>query len=140
MSKKMTKKKKKKLNTFFKVFGTISIIVAVFFCLMLFMLGMVPNKYLLIIYTCIFGLYFLLTLLTYVKDIKIVIKFISFIIFLICDIIFLFGIKYINDTIDFVNIIDNAILQKEEYYVMTLSTTEEDLIESLQGSDIGIYK
>jgi len=139
MSRKMSKKKKKCLNNCFKIFAIISILIAIFFCYMLFILAMIPMKYLIIVYGCIFVLYLFLLLFVMINKIKLTIKIISVIIFLLCDIVFFIGIKYVDDTIDFVNVIDNAISQKEEYYLMTSLNSEFDSIDKLEGKKIGVY-
>ena len=119
--KKMDRKKRKKICIFFGVIGIISTLVAIIFCLALFVLNMVPVKYLITIYIILFILYAILLYLIFQFKIKISVKTLCIVFFVIFDIIFGFGIKYISKTINFVDIIDNKLHQKEEYYIMTLS-------------------
>ena len=139
MSKRMNKKKKKIINIILNFFSVISTIVTILFCIMLYMLNMLPSKYLIIIYVFIFAFYSVLLLLTMNKKIKIIIKTICAIFFLIFDVIFCIGIKYVNDTINFVDIIDNVMLQKEKHYVMILTDSNVNSIQDLKDEDIGIY-
>ena len=136
----MKRKKKKKINMLFKIIGIISLIITLFFCVTLFMLDMLPTKYLIIIYSLILILYTILLLLVMLNKIKTKVKTICTIILIIFDMFFGFGIYYISETISFVDIIDNKMHQKEEYYVMTLSNNEISEIKELQNKDIGVYK
>lgn len=136
----MKRKKKKKINILFKIIGIISLIITLFFCVTLFLLNMLPTKYLIIIYSIILVLYTILLLLVMLKKIKVKIKTFCTIILIIFDIIFGFGIYYISETISFVDIIDNKMHQKEEYYVMTLSNNSKEEIKDYQNENIGVYK
>ena len=53
--------------------------------------------------------------------------------------IFGIGIKYLNDTMDFVGVISKDLFQKEVYYVMTLDDSKYKNIKDLDGKSIGIY-
>lgn len=139
MSKKIGRKKRKKLNVFFKVFSIISVVIAIVFCIMLFLLDMIPAKFLIIIYSVVFILYVLMLVLSLISKVKISIKFFCAVFFLAFNIIFCIGIKYIGDTISFVDIIDNVMHQKEEYYVMTLDDFNGSSINDLKNKNIGIY-
>ena len=136
----MKRKKKKKINILFKIIGIISLVITLFFCVTLFLLNMLPTKYLIIIYSIILVLYTILLLLVMLKKIKVKIKTFCTIILIIFDIIFGFGIYYISETISFVDIIDNKMHQKEEYYVMTLSNNSKEEIKDYQSENIGVYK
>lgn len=136
----MKRRKKKKINILFKVIGIISLVITLFFCVTLFLLNMLPTKYLVIIYSLILVLYTILLLLVMINKIKIKIKTICTIILVIFDIIFGIGIYYISETISFVDIIDNKMHQKEEYYVMTLSSNPKEGIKDYQNENIGVYK
>ena len=139
MSKKIGRKKRRKLNIFFKVFSIISVVIAVIFCIMIFLLDMLPVKFLIIIYSIVFILYILMLILSLISKVKISIKFFCAVFFLVFNIIFCIGIKYIGDTINFVDIIDNVMHQKEEYYVMTLAGFKGNSINELKNKDVGIY-
>lgn len=135
--KRMKRTTKKKFNIFFKIVATFSAIVAIVFSVALFILNMVPLKYLTIIYFILFVLYLMLLFLVFKSKIKIVVKAFCIIIFIIFDIIFGIGIKYISETINFVDVIDNKMNQKEKYYVMTLSNY--DKVDDLENKIIGVY-
>jgi len=137
--KKLNRKKKKKLSLCFNIIGIISAIIAIIFCIMLFFLNMLPTKYLIIIYIFIFIFYLLLLLLTFIRKIKFKFKIISMIILIVFNIIFGIGINYISKTINFVDLLDNAMYQKEEYYVMSLEAFEGSNIKDLDNKQIGIY-
>ena len=53
--------------------------------------------------------------------------------------IFGLGIKYLNDTINFMDVINNGLFQKEEYYLMVLKDSKFEKINELDGYKIGIY-
>ena len=137
MGRRIDKNKKKKICRWLKVISIISTIMAILFCLSLFVLDMLPLKYLIIIYAFLFILYYILLFLIFKFKIKLKIKVVCIIFMIIFDIVFGFGIKYVFDTISFVDLIDNALHQKEEYYVMSLSNY--DKINALEDKKIGIY-
>ena len=131
--------RKTKNNIFFKVIAIISTIVFVIFGIMLYMLDMIPFKYLIIFYVVFILLYIYLLLTSLLKNIKNKIRISSFIFLLLFGTIFGFGIKYLNDTMDFVGVISKDLLQKEVYYVMVLDNSNYKDIKNLEGKNIGIY-
>ncbi len=141
MSRKRRKSKKTKSNNkkIFNIITIISILLAIVFGIMLYILGMVPEKYLLIIYISFILLYLLLSFLVFKKNIKKGIKIFCIILFVIFDIVFGIGIKYISKTISFVDIINNELFQKEEFYIMVLKESKLDKIEELSDKTIGVY-
>ena len=136
----VNRKLKKKLNILFKIIGSISLIICIIFCILLFFLNMLPTRYLFIIYIFLFLLYFILLLFIFIYKIKIKIKIISIIFLIIFDIIFGFGIKYISETINFVDLLNKEMYQKEEYYLMTLEDSLKNDIKEFKKEKIGIYK
>ena len=136
----MPRKLKRKLNILFKIIGIISIIICIIFSVLLFFLNMLPTKFLIIIYIFLFILYFILLLFIFIYKIKMKIKVFSIIFLILFDILFGFGIKYISDTINFVDILNNEMFQKEEYYLMTLDTSSKKELKELKNEKIGIYK
>ena len=136
----VNRKLKKKLNILFKIIGSISLIICIIFCILLFFLNMLPTRYLFIIYIFLFLLYFILVLFIFIYKIKIKIKIISIIFLIIFDIIFGFGIKYISETINFVDLLNKEMYQKEEYYLMTLEDSLKNDIKEFKKEKIGIYK
>ena len=53
--------------------------------------------------------------------------------------VFGIGIKYLSETIGFMDVINDKLLQKEAYYVMTVDTSLVETIEQLEKKKIGIY-
>lgn len=106
---------------------------------MLSKLDMIPFKYLLIFYI-VFGLLYLYLLFTSIpKRIKFGIKVSSCVVLDIFSIVFGIGIKYLDNTMDFVNVISKDLSQNEVYYVMVLEDSKYEKIKDLKGRDIGIY-
>ena len=137
--KKDKRNRSKKNNIFFKITAVISLIIFIAFSVLLYILGMIPGKYLIIFYI-VFGLiYIYLTLTSFLNNIKKKFRISSFIVLLLFGIVFSVGIKYISDTINFVDVINNDLLQKEAYYVMTLEDSETEKIKDLENKKIGIY-
>lgn len=137
--KKINRERKKKFNVFFKIMASISTLITLIFCVLLCILNMLPLKYLLIIYGVLLLIYALCIFLTFVDKIKVKIKFVCLFFFLLFGVICGIGIKYLSDTIGFVNVFGDELLQKEEYYVMVPSDYTKENIESLQKKYIGIY-
>lgn len=137
--KKINRERKKKFNIFFKIMASISTLITLIFCILLSVLDMLPLKYLLIIYGVILLIYVLCIFLTFVDKIKVKIKLVCLFFFLLFGVICGIGIKYLSDTIGFVNVFGDELLQKEEYYVMVPSDYTSENIESLQKKHIGIY-
>lgn len=131
--------RKTKNNIFFRIIAIISTIIFVIFGIMLYMLDMIPFKYLIIFYVVFILLYIYLLLTSLLKNIKNKIRISSFIFLLLFGTIFGFGIKYLNDTMDFVGIISKDLLQKEVYYLMSLEESKYEDVKDLDGSSIGIY-
>lgn len=131
--------RKTKNNIFFRMIAIISTIIFVIFGIMLYMLDMIPFKYLIIFYIVFILLYVYLLLTSLLKNIKNKIRISSFIFLLLFGTIFGFGIKYLNDTMDFVGIISKDLLQKEVYYLMSLEESKYEDVKDLDGSSIGIY-
>lgn len=131
--------RKTKNNIFFRIIAIISTIIFVIFGIMLYMLDMIPFKYLIIFYVVFILLYIYLLLTSLLKNIKNKIRIISFIFLLLFGTIFGFGIKYLNDTMDFVGIISKDLLQKEVYYLMSLEESKYEDVKDLDDSSIGIY-
>ena len=131
--------RKTKHNIFFRIIAIISTIIFVIFGIMLYMLDMIPFKYLIIFYVVFILLYIYLLLTSLLKNIKNKIRIISFIFLLLFGTIFGFGIKYLNDTMDFVGIISKDLLQKEVYYLMSLEESKSEDVKDLDDSSSVIY-
>ncbi len=131
--------KKKYFNLFFNISALIAVFIMLIFCFWLYRLDMLPMKYLGIIYAVILLIYLILVLLTIPKKIKLKVKSICFVFFLIFSLLFGFGIKYIDKTISFLDVINNELSQKEEYYVSVLKDSEYKKINNFVDKKIAIY-
>ncbi len=139
MKKNNRKRKSGKGIWFFRTIAIISTIIFIVFGIMLYVLDMIPIKYLAIFYI-VFGLLYLYLFFTsFPKKIKNKFKASSCIFLVLFGAIFGVGIKYLNDTMDFVGLVSKDLLQKEVYYVMTLDDSEYKDIKDLDGKSIGIY-
>lgn len=139
MKKNRRKRSKNKSTWFFRVIAIISIIIFIVFGIMLYVLDMIPFKYLIIFYI-VFGLLYLYLFITsFPKKIKNKFKISSCVFLILFGTIFGVGIKYLNDTMDFVGVISKDLFQKEVYYVMTLDDSKYKNIKDLDGKSIGIY-
>ena len=139
MKKNRRKRSKNKGIWFFRAVAIISIIIFIVFGIMLYVLDMIPFKYLIIFYI-VFGLLYLYLFITsFPKKIKNKFKISSCVFLILFGTIFGIGIKYLNDTMDFVGVISKDLFQKEVYYVMTLDDSKYKNIKDLDGKSIGIY-
>lgn len=133
------KNSKKKKNIISKILGIISLVIYVVFCAFLIILNMIPMKYL-SIFLIIFSIIYLIFLVfIFVKKIKKKLRITATIILTIFAILFGLGIKYLSETIDFLDVINNKMLQKETYYVMVLDTSNTKNIANLKNKKIGLY-
>lgn len=139
MKKNNRKRKSGKGIWFFRTIAIISTIIFIVFGIMLYVLDMIPFKYLIIFYI-VFGLLYLYLFFTsFHKKIKNKFKVSSCMFLVLFGAIFGVGIKYLNDTMDFVGLVSKDLLQKEVYYVMTLENSKYKDIKDLNGKSIGIY-
>ena len=133
------KSSKNKSTWFFRVIAIISIIIFIVFGIMLYVLDMIPFKFLIIFYI-VFGLLYLYLFITsFPKKIKNKFRISSCVFLILFGAVFGIGIKYLNDTMDFVGIISKDLLQKEVYYVMTLDSSTIKNVKDLDNKTIGIY-
>ena len=106
---------------------------------MLYVLDMIPFKFLIIFYI-VFGLLYLYLIFTsFPKKVKNKFRISSCVFLILFGAVFGIGIKYLNDTMDFVGIISKDLLQKEVYYVMTLDSSTIKNVKDLDNKTIGIY-
>ena len=139
MKKDKRKRSKNKGIWFFRTIAILSIIIFIVFGIMLYVLDMIPFKYLIIFYI-VFGLLYLYLFITsFPKKIKNKFRISSCVFLILFGTIFGIGIKYLNDTMDFVGVISKDLFQKEVYYVMTLDDSKYKNIKDLDGKSIGIY-
>ena len=136
MKKNRRKRSKNKSTWFFRVIAIISIIIFIVFGIMLYVLDMIPFKFLIIFYI-VFGLLYLYLFITsFPKKIKNKFRISSCVFLILFGTIFGVGIKYLNDTMDFVGIISKDLLQKEVYYVMTLDSSTIKNVKDLSNLNL----
>ena len=140
MGKRKDNKIKKRFNLLFKVIAVLSTIIAIFFSIALYLLDMLPFNYLIIIYIILFILYAIFLLLIFIYKIKLKLKVVAIVLLIIFNIIFGFGIKYIGQTMSFVDVLNNKLLQQEEYFLMTLDSSKYSSVKDLENKNIGIYE
>ena len=126
-------------NIIFKIVGIISLVVFVVFSTLLLTLNMLPTKYLTLFFVIFIILYLMFLIFIFVKKMKKKLKIIAVIFLTLFALIFGVGIKYLSETIDFVNVFGNELLQKEEYFVMVPSNRVDENLMSLQEKNIGVY-
>ena len=136
------KKIKKKLiaNIVFNVIALISTILALVFCIYIYKLDMIPSNYLTIAFIVIGVIYLILIGLTLPRKMKKVIKLICCIFFIINALVFGYGIKYSDKTIEALDKISYDLAQKEDYEVKVLSKSDIVDANGLKGKKIGIFK
>lgn len=133
------RKQNRVLNTISKIIATIAIIIAIIFCIYIYKLDMLPGKYLSTIFIVLGVIYFILALFAYPKRIKKGLKTFACLIFICFSLIFGYGIKYVDKTISFIDIINKELKQQEEYKIKCLSE-QEITKEELNGKTIGVFK
>lgn len=139
-SRKIKRKKEKRSNILLKIVAILSVIGAIVFGISLFLIDMLPLKYLMIVYGVIIIVFIILLLLIFKNKGSKTIKVICLIFFLLFDFIFGMGIKHISKTVNFMDIINDKLLQKEDYYVVTLSSFNYNYLDDLIDKNIGVYK
>ncbi len=133
------KKNKSKKNIVLKFIAIISLVAYLVFSAMLLVLDMIPHKYLLVYFSVLTIAYLLFFIFIFVKKIKRKFKITATIFLIIFAAVFVFGIKYLNDTINFFEVINDQLLQKEVYYVMSNNETNYENISDLKNKTMGIY-
>ena len=136
----MKNKKRKIIGNACIFLSIISIILTIVFFVYLINLDMIPNKYLIMLGGIIGVIYILMLLLIVPKKIKTPLKITSTLIMLIVSgILFYSGVVYVDKLINFLDKIDNSIVQKETYYVVVLESSRIDNIDGLKDKKIGYY-
>ena len=127
-------------NLIFNIIALISTILALIFCVYIYKLDMIPGKYLTIAFCVIGFIYLILLLFTLPRKIKRVIKLGCCILFIINGLLFGYGIKYSDKTIEALDKISYDLAQKEDYEVKVLSKSNITDSNGLKGKKIGIFK
>ena len=137
----MAKKKNKKvLNIVSIIIGIISLILMLVFSYAIYKLNMIPGKFLIPVYILIFVIYTCLLLTVFLPKVKSKIKVFSMIILVLFGVIFGFADKYIFTTLNFMDILDRDVLQKERYDVYVLENSSYNKLEDLKGKKVGLYQ
>lgn len=136
------KKVKKRFisNLIFNIIALISTAVALVFCVYIYKLDMIPSNYLMIAFIVVGVIYLMLLLLTLPRKMKKVIKLVCCIFFIINALVFGYGIKYSDKTIEALDKISYNLAQKEDYEVKVLSESDISSAETLKGKKIGVFK
>lgn len=127
-------------NIIFNVIALISTIVALIFCIYIYKLDMIPSNYLTMAFIAIGVIYLILIVLTLPRKMKKVIKLVCCIFFIINALVFGYGIKYSDKTIEALDKINYDLAQKEDYEVKVLSKSNITSKDDLKGKKIGIFK
>lgn len=134
----MKNKKRKVINKVCIFLSIISIILTIVFFVYLINLNMIPNKYLIMLGGIIGIIYILMLLLIVPKKIKTPLKIVgTSIMIIISGILFYSGVVYVDKLINFLDKIDNSIVQKETYYVVVLESSRVGKIDELKDKKIG---
>ena len=137
----MAKKKNKKvLNIVSIIIGIISLILMLVFSYAIYKLNMIPGKFLIPAYILIFVIYTGLLLTVFLPKVKSKIKVISMVVLVLFGVIFGFADKYIFTTLNFMDILDRDILQKERYDVYVLENSGYNKLEDLKDKKVGLYQ
>lgn len=137
----MAKKKNKKvLNIVSIIIGIISLILMLAFSYAIYKLNMIPGKFLIPVYILIFIIYTGLLLTVFLPKVKSKIKVISIVVLVLFGVIFGFADKYIFTTLNFMDILDREVLQKERYDVYVLDNSSYNKLEDLKGKKVGLYQ
>jgi len=139
MAKKVNKKNKLITNIIFKLIAFISIVLMLIFCMYIYKLGVLPTKYLTLIYVGIGLIYAILLAIVLPRKVKSKIKGVAAVFFVIFGLVSFFGIKYADKTIEFFGEITKELVQTEDYTLKVLETSNLTL-ETIKDKKIGIYK
>jgi LCP family protein required for cell wall assembly len=139
MAKKVNKKNKLITNIIFKLIAFISIVIMLIFCMYIYKLGVLPTKYLTLIYVGIGLIYAILLAIVLPRKVKSKIKGVAAVFFVIFGLVSFFGIKYADKTIEFFGEITKELVQTEDYNLKVLETSNLTL-ETIKDKKIGIYK
>ena len=137
----MEKRKKKIiLNVIFNVIALISTILALVFCIYIYKLDMVPSNYLTIAFIAIGVIYLILIGLTLPRRMKKTIKIVCAVFFVLFSIVFAYGIRYSDKTIEALDKISYELVQKEDYEIKVLNSSKISSKEDLNNKKIGVFK
>ena len=136
------KKTKKRFisNMIFNVIALISTAIALVFCIYIYRLDMIPSNYLTILFIVVGVIYLILLGLTLPRKMKKVVKGICCFFFIVNALVFGYGIKYSDKTIETLDKINYDLAQKEDYEIKVLSTSKIASKDDFKNVKIGVYK
>lgn len=127
-------------NIIFNVIALISTVLALIFCIYIHKLDMIPSNYLKIALIAVGVIYLILIAFTLPRKMKRVIKLVCCIFFIINALVFGYGIKYSDKTIEALEKISYDLSQKEDYEVRVLNKSNVTSANDLKNKKIGIFK
>ncbi len=139
----MSKKRKKKTKTTTIVSR---IILGIYLILTLILLGIVlsmnvlPTKYLVPVLLGYFGITLIFGLFAWKNNFKNWIKIIADIILTLIIVGSCFGLYYLNSTLNLLDKIKSKDYQLEDYYVLVRDDSKYNLIQDIDGMELGIYE
>ena len=140
MSKKVSSKKKRIINIISRIiFGIFFILLAIFLWFVI-KLDVLPTKYSSLVIGVLCVVAFLEFITLFPSKIKSKIKIVSIVFAILFSGVFIFGIKKLYTTTDFLSKITNNKYQIENYLVVVLDNQTYDKLEDLGTDKMGIYK
>ena len=127
-------------NIIFNIIALISTVLALIFCIYIHKLDMIPSNYLKIALIAVGVIYLILIAFTLPRKMKRVIKLVCCIFFIINALVFGYGIKYSDKTIEALEKISYDLSQKEDYEVRVLNKSNVTSANDLKNKKIGIFK
>lgn len=124
----------------YKIIWLVSFAIYVLFTIKMIKLDMIPTKYMLLIIIPFTLIYLFTSIFIFLRKFKLKAKIITSIFMILFGILFSIGIKYLGVTSNFVNTIDNDLIQKDTYYVMVIKSSNYKALKDLKGKKIALYK
>ncbi len=139
MKKKNNKKKKNKLiiTSIAKFIDLISIIIMLVLCFYVYKLGVLPGKYLLLLYSVIVLIYLVITFIITRRRVRNYVKIVLSLLLIFFGVMAGYGIKYSDKLLDTLSAINVVIVQKEDYY---LYVKNDSNIDNINNKKVGVFK
>ena len=137
---KKKKKKLKKAKIVNLLLSLIWIILIIINSYLIFKFDVLPTKYLTLFVLIVDLLPILLILFIHNKKIIKPVRIFSIFVELLFIIVLSVSFFYLNKTFNFIDSINDELVQKEDYYVKVLNDSKIQKIGDLKGKKIGIYK
>ena len=139
------KKSKKRLNgkgkflLIGKLVYLLVLILSIYLLTRIIKMNILPTKYLILVILVLVIVFLVIGLLIFKHGVKFFIKVFNIFLIFIVGLFMLFGLTYLNKTVNFLNNIKNKLYHIEEYYVVTLKENTYSSLNDLNGKEIGIY-